>query len=87
MVDREFESGRSGPGVPLPRRGGMRKTEEHRRAGTPAMPEGSIDNAIDNTDNTGKRPQRQAYPIRVLKRRYVLSRNYAAIVAARWEAA
>jgi len=83
MHSRKFEPVESGQTASAPQhRGGTSKNEERRQAGTPATLEGNIDNAIDATDDTGKRLQRQAYPIRLLKQRYGLSHNYASFVTA-----
>jgi hypothetical protein len=88
MDERRFAPVEPGPRVPVPQhRGGTLKSEERRQAGPPATLDQGIEKAFDITENTRKDRQRQAYPIRVLKRRYALSGSYAAIVAAefRWE--
>jgi hypothetical protein len=87
MLSGNVEPANPGWGDPAPRnRGGTPEKVERRQAGTPATLVGNIDNAIDEIDDTGKRRLEQSYPVRLLKQRYGLSRNYAAFIAAqfRW---
>jgi hypothetical protein len=90
MIDRQFEPGKPGWSDCAPQhRGGTPTTEERRQAGPPATLDQNIEQAFDGTEDIDKNLQQQAYPIRLLKRRYGLSHNYAAFVAAefRWEGA
>jgi hypothetical protein len=90
MNERQFKLRESGQDVAGPQhRKGIPQNEERRQAGPPATLDQNIEQAFDVTEGTGKSLRRQAYPIRLLKRRYGLSHNYAAFVAAefRWEGA
>jgi hypothetical protein len=87
MNERQFEPGEPGSCDPAwDHRGGTPEKAERRQAGTPATLVGNIDNAIDEIDDSVKRRLEQSYPVRLLKQRYGLSRNYAAFIAAefRW---
>jgi hypothetical protein len=87
MDERRFAPVEPGPRVPVPQqRGESLKNEVRRQAGPPATHDQDIEKAFDIANGTGNRQRRQPYPVRVLKRRYALSGNFAAIVAAelRW---
>ena len=76
-----------GPGKP-----GSRDARQHREASSqnqephPTGPRAALhvqyEKMLYTTDNTAKPWQRQAYPIRGLKRRYGLSQNIAVLLAA-----
>jgi len=88
MQGRRLEPGKSGRSELAPQhRGGASDNEERRQAGPPATLSQIIEQAFDISEDTGKSLQRQAYPVRLLIKRYGLSHNYAGLVAAelRWE--
>src|SRR5215469_7343141 len=90
MNERQFGPVKSGSEIPAPQRSaGIHKKRERRPNGPQEALKGNIENTFDVNNNTGKIPESQAYLIRWLRRRYRLSRNYAAFVAAkfRWEGA
>jgi hypothetical protein len=87
MISGEFAPKEPALGVPVPQlRGGAPNNEERRQAGPPATLDQNIEQAFDVAQGSCKHLERQADPIRWLKQRYGLSRNYAAVVAAefRW---
>jgi|HubBroStandDraft_6_1064221.scaffolds.fasta_scaffold345511_1 hypothetical protein len=87
MNERRFEAGKPRWGEPAPQnRAGAPSNEERRQAGTLATLDRSIEKAFDETEDTDKRPQQQAYPIRLLKQRYGLSQKFAVLLTAefRW---
>ena len=74
MVSKELGPGQPGRGDPAAHsRVGMPNTEVRRQAGPPATHHQDIEQAFDVTEDTGKRLQRQGYPVRWLKQRYRLS--------------
>ena len=80
MYGREAEPGITGRGDPQQREG-TPQNEARRKAGTPTR-EGSIDKTIDDSQDTGNRPQAQPYPVRWLALQYGLSSTFAASIAA-----
>jgi hypothetical protein len=87
MQGRQFGPADPGQVASAPQhRGETPKKGERRQAGTPATLDRNIEKAFDETEDTGKHPQRQAYPVRWLKRWYGLSQNFAVLLAAefRW---
>jgi hypothetical protein len=87
MNERRFEPGETGWGEPAPQnRAVTPSNDERRQAGTPATLDRNIEKAFDETEDTGKHPQWQAYPARWLKWWYGLSQNFAVLLAAelRW---
>jgi hypothetical protein len=87
MEGTEFEPGEPGRDVSVPRQSaGTSENRKHPLTGPQGMPEENIEKTLDAMNNTGKPWQRQAYPIRLLKRRYGLSQNFAVLLAAelRW---
>ena len=87
MNKRRFEPGETGSRDPARQhRVPSPSNEERRQAGTPATLDRNIEKAFDETEDTGKHPQRQADPVRWLKRWYGLSQNFAVLLAAelRW---
>jgi len=90
MNERQFGPVKSGSEIPVPQRGaGTPQNRERPLNGPQEALKGDIENTFDVDDNTGKILEPQAYPIRWLRQRYRLSRNYAAFVAVefRWEGA
>jgi len=87
MNGRQFEPGETGSRNPARQhRVASSSNEERRQAGTLATLDRNIEKPFDETEDTGKHPQRQAYPVRWLKRWYGLSQNFAVLLAAefRW---
>ena len=83
MDDTEFKPGELGRDIPvLQQSAGTPESRKHPLTGPQGMPEENIEKTLDAMNNTGKPWHPQAYPIRLLKQRYGLSHNYAAVVAA-----
>jgi hypothetical protein len=89
MYERELEPVEPGWDVPTPQpRERTPKTEEHRRAGTPAMLEGNIDKAIDKIQHSVNAARAQGHSMLCwLFSLLGSSRSHAAFVAGalRWE--
>ena len=75
------QPGETGRGDPQ-NRGETPQNEARRQAGTLTTREGSFDKRIDDSRDTGNRPQAQPYPVRWLASQYGLSNTFAAIIAA-----
>ena len=83
MSHKEFEPRELGQGVPIPLEGeGASLKEEHGGAGTSAVLEENIDQAIDKINNTQGWAQKQPYHVRKLVEPHGVRAVFATIIAA-----